>query len=188
VATNQRLHGMVNQSDVLALTVHPSVLSDGDHKADGKSNAKQITPGHIQNSLPVSHVLISPKKCQKSTLPPKASSERTFPLPNSSVASQQISSWSEMIYSRDKIQRKISNVFAEMVKMAIHHGKNHANGSSWVNNGDQLVLWSAVSHANQKNTDNFVLLSNQAQMKTFATIQQSKMVPVGGTGQVILSK
>ena len=36
VATNQILHGMVNQSDVPVLIVHLSVLLDGDHKADGK--------------------------------------------------------------------------------------------------------------------------------------------------------
>ena len=188
MARNQKPHSMVNQSDVPVLTVHQSVLSDGDHREDGKLNVKLTIPGHIQDSLPVSHAQISRRKCQKSTLLPRASLERTFQLPNFSVASQQINLWSEMICSKDKIQRKISNVSAEMVKTATPHGKNHVNGSSWVNSGDQLVQWSAVSHANQKNTNNFVLLSNLAQMKIFVTIHRSKMGLVGNIGKVMISK
>ena len=87
VVKNQQLQSTVNLSDVTVLTVLLSVPLDGDHKVDGRSNAKPTIPGRIQDFLLASRVQISPMKSLKSMLKPKASSERISQSPNFSVAS-----------------------------------------------------------------------------------------------------
>ena len=60
VVTNHLFQKMVVMLNVLVHIVLLFAPSDGDLEEDGESNAKQITRGHIQNSLHASLVLTSP--------------------------------------------------------------------------------------------------------------------------------
>ena len=56
VAINQMFQKMVKMWNVMVHTVLLSVPLDGDQGADGESDVKQITLGHILNSLHVPRV------------------------------------------------------------------------------------------------------------------------------------
>ena len=73
VVISHHYQSMVAMSHALEHTVLQSVHVDTDHKADGESNANQITLGHTLDSLLVSLALAWMTKLPKSMPKPKPS-------------------------------------------------------------------------------------------------------------------
>merc|ERR1712176_316560 len=91
VATSQHCQKMAETSDAMVLTVLLSVHRDTDLKVDGRSNARLITPGPIQNSLHVSLVPAWMQKLPISTPKFKKSLSKISQLPNFSAVTHPIS-------------------------------------------------------------------------------------------------